>query len=344
MWWAPEAQSATAISRLPERSKAPNLQPSPEPVKTIFLIALSTPLVLAQGPLVPTGPPASSMKTLDQIEPRIPISTLPYTINDPGSYYFTKNLQFSGTTGPAILINSSNVTLDLCGFTLSSTTAVTGAGIFFGSIHNVSVTNGAIFSSNTVTITGTGAGRTWSSTHFGGFAPGINASSASACNFSHLSITGCKGFGMILGSYNIIQSVAVRFCSNDGIFTPEKGNRISDSTSSYNVQEGFDCNDGQTNADNSILTNCTAFRNGGDGIDTVEGVVTGCLAYDNGSVGIYGTRGSVMHSAAYFNKFDGIQANSGAVGFCRGLSNDIGNGGDEIIASGGNRVNNLPAP
>src|SRR5437667_49820 len=42
-----------------------------------------------QGSLTPPGPPAPSMKSLAQIEPRTPISSLPFTINAAGSYYLT---------------------------------------------------------------------------------------------------------------------------------------------------------------------------------------------------------------------------------------------------------------
>src|SRR5215207_11600534 len=46
----------------------------------------------AQGTLTPPGAPAQTMKTLDQVEPRKPISSLPFTITQPGSYYVTSNL------------------------------------------------------------------------------------------------------------------------------------------------------------------------------------------------------------------------------------------------------------
>jgi hypothetical protein len=42
---------------------------------------------LAQGSLTPPpGAPAPTMKTLDQIEARTPISSAPFTISAPGSY------------------------------------------------------------------------------------------------------------------------------------------------------------------------------------------------------------------------------------------------------------------
>jgi len=37
----------------------------------------------AQGPLTPSGAPEPTMNTLGQVEPRTPISSLPYTIDQP---------------------------------------------------------------------------------------------------------------------------------------------------------------------------------------------------------------------------------------------------------------------
>src|SRR5690349_10378629 len=75
------------------------------------------PSTFAQGSLTPPGPPAPSMKTLQQVEPRTPISSLPYTITEAGSYYLTTNLV--GTAGQnGITINAPRVSLDLMGFEL----------------------------------------------------------------------------------------------------------------------------------------------------------------------------------------------------------------------------------
>ena len=86
------------------------------------------------GPLSPpAGAPAQTMKSLDQMEPRTPLvagapgvfiatgafGTGTININASGSYYLTANLTVTGSDG--IRINSSGVTLDLCGFTITST-------------------------------------------------------------------------------------------------------------------------------------------------------------------------------------------------------------------------------
>src|SRR3569623_1854738 len=78
------------------------------------LIAFQTESAMGQGSLTPPGAPSPTMKSLDQIAPRTPLSSLPYVISQPGSYYFTTNL--SGGNG--IIIQTNNVTLDLNGFTL----------------------------------------------------------------------------------------------------------------------------------------------------------------------------------------------------------------------------------
>ncbi len=115
-----------------------------------FALALSTlnfPLstALAQGSLTPpAGAPAPVMKTLAQVEPRTPISSASFVINQPGSYYLTTNLTGTGSA-PGVTIAANDVTLDLNGFAITGP-AVVYAGVYVGSgsFTNVTVRNGTI--------------------------------------------------------------------------------------------------------------------------------------------------------------------------------------------------------
>src|SRR5437588_4797633 len=72
---------------------------------------------VAQGNLTPLNAPNPTMKSLDQIEPRTPISSLPLAITSSGSYYLTTNLTgVSGSDG--ITVTATDVTLDLNGYSL----------------------------------------------------------------------------------------------------------------------------------------------------------------------------------------------------------------------------------
>jgi hypothetical protein len=100
----------------------------------------------AQGLLTPPGAPAPTMKTLDQMEPRTPISTYGTNITAGGSYYLTANLTGASTTQDAITISADNVTIDLNGFALLNTagTGTSADGISFTSRKNVTIRNGTI--------------------------------------------------------------------------------------------------------------------------------------------------------------------------------------------------------
>ena len=86
------------------------------------------------------------MKTLDQVEPRIPISQtdFPHTISSPGSYFLTENIiATSGSNG--IRIDADHVTLDLNGFVVDGNGQNSATGVFISSgRENVAVLNGTI--------------------------------------------------------------------------------------------------------------------------------------------------------------------------------------------------------
>jgi hypothetical protein len=101
----------TAVTRITELQFQLQLPGEKKYVLTILSAAAVAAEVLAQGPLTPPGAPAPVMKTLEPIEPRIPVSSLPFTISQPGGYYLAGNLQYTAATGDAITIASNDVTL-----------------------------------------------------------------------------------------------------------------------------------------------------------------------------------------------------------------------------------------
>ena len=179
---------------------------------SILNVQLST--CFAQGSLTPPGAPAPTMKTLAQIEPRTPISSAPFTISAPGSYYLTTNLTVSG--GDAITVAADEVTLDLNGFAISSTAASpNGTGILLsGGRVNVAIYNGSIRGN----VTNNGSGVFIGS----GFDSGIYYTALIPINIrvKDLSVSGCLTFGIHLGvnqSETVVQSCTVNSAGSYGI-------------------------------------------------------------------------------------------------------------------------------
>lgn len=98
--------------------------------------------VVRAGSLEPLAPPAPTMKPLDVVEPRIPISSPDFIIDQPGAYYLTRDLNgFYGTLTVDVGFGAA-VTIDLNGFTING--AGFGNGLFVGSDAVVTIRNGAI--------------------------------------------------------------------------------------------------------------------------------------------------------------------------------------------------------
>ena len=133
--------------------------------------------LLAQGSLTPPGAPAPTMKTLDQVEPRTAITSLPIIIGQDGSYYLTKSFA-QNFSSDAITIQADNVTVDFCGFTVQQTNAT--ASIVGVCINATS----AIALRNAVVKNGTIAGFA---------AVGITCLGGRNCLIEDLHITQCAG-------------------------------------------------------------------------------------------------------------------------------------------------------
>ena len=242
----------------------------------LTLVSLSTlnpqpSTVFAQGSLTPPGAPAPTMKTLAQIEPRTPISSAPFTISEPGSYYLTTNLTVSG--GDAITIATNNVTLDLNGFTIASTAAsATGYGIFINSslissLRDLTILNGFIQGGVTVNGNGVYSGS--------GFGYGIYGYPVQNARVSGVSVSGCLYSGIYLGNGDstVVESCTVRTGGNYGIVA-----------SIIKASVAKDCGDSAISG--SQVADCRG-ESTGSSYGVIANTALNCYGYSSSGFGLY---------------------------------------------------------
>jgi parallel beta-helix repeat protein len=206
---------------------------------SVALLA-SASVLLAQGSLTPPGAPAATMKTLDQVEPRAPIpgGASAFNITAPGSYYLTGNITVPN--GHGIVIDASDVTLDLMGHTIATNATGTGDGVQVSIGHErVTILNGIAR----------------------GFTNGFSATFASASRLEKLHATGCTHIGVdggpggVLIDCEVTQMVGAVNISAVGIHAGD-GSTVSRCTVYNSV-----CNSGLKAGFASVITNCSVFSN-----------------------------------------------------------------------------------
>ena len=324
-------------------------------VLVFFLTAgLQIPAVLAQGSLTPPGAPAPMMKSLAQIEPRIPISSAPLTITNAGSYYLTTNITVS--SGNAITINSNNVTLDLMGFTISSTDpGNTGSAILLNSgpggivLQNITILNGFIRGA----VTGIGSGVYSGSGFSYGIARGFGFAPENV-RITGISISGCASYGIYLnsGGSTVVESCTVRTVGYAGINAAIVKNSSAEDCGSYAIiatqvsdclgetsgnnttaisaqtAQNCTCSGGGIGLSTTTANNCVCYFCGTGIITTSGGTLTGCSATSCFNTGINAGSYSILENcAAYGNFTNGIVAGQGCtVRHCTASVNGLSSG------------------
>jgi parallel beta-helix repeat protein len=280
-------------------------------------LLLSTQLTIAQGSLTPPGAPAPTMKTLAQIEPRTPISSLPFNIKQPGSYYLTTNLM---ANPGGIIIWTNGVTLDLMGFELSGEGGSSvGIGLL-ANVDNISIRNGIVT---------------------GWLYDGINIGSSTNCLIEDLRVSRNGGHGLVVGDASMVSRCVVSANRGDGIVGGQ-GCSVLNSTAYTNGTNGIRIRAA------GVVRNCGVLHNGRYGLMAEQNsMVSDCSAGYNGSVGIHvGAGGTVTSCSAYANKGHGITDNTGTYGIpglsvvnCTATYND----GDGVYLNNGSAVKNCLA-
>jgi len=270
-----------------------------------LLVFVSVLNAFAQGPLVPPGAPAPMMKTLDQVEPRTPISSAGYVISQSGSYYVTTNLTAtSGQTG--ITVNADDVTIDLNGFTLTYNdgSGEGEQGIYQKNIfRNLTVLNGSIIDWPEPVIAGTACHirnvRQTSKSHPNGITVGDD-SRISDCLID-------SGFGITTGARSTISGCVV----NGGIIAGDRST-ISCCIAGIVTEGANNC--AIRAGAGSTVNNCVA-RGGSSGAIVVGfgSTIKACSALSGEAVAINAGSGSTISDCTVRQNtfYDGINGGSG---------------------------------
>jgi len=255
------------------------------------------------GSLTPPGPPAPSMKPLDEVEARVPISALPFSVTTPGSYYLTRSL--TAVVGNGITVTASPVTIDLNGFTLD------GAG-FGGTGISSNVTGGSLAVAH-------GFIRRWIT--------GISVTQPGLQRLDDVTVEACSGTGANLAVAQV-RGCQFVFNGGDGLASGYV-TEVRDSLASDNQGTGLNLT-----GPVSRVENCTAYSNHAGGIRVgFSGTVRHSVASLNAGFGIsISNRTYIAENEVYGNTGDGIVTESS--GECRIE-------GNSLMSNGGYGINSL---
>ena len=252
-------------------------------------MALAAATTFAQGPLLPPGAPGPTMRSLDQVEPRSPITNLPFTITAAGSYFITGNL--TGTTSSAgILVDADNVAIDLMGFTLQGLPDALDGIRVLNARNGITVRNGSVndWGQEGIDLIHDGNGK--------------------GSGVEDVYVLGNIGAGLRANDNALVARVTARYNGGAGISAGQNA-IIRECTARENGSTGI------AGSFNNVIENNTAQGNGGNGITSGAGsTVAGNVSRANTGNGIFANSGSrVTGNTVSTNGSSGIGVQSFSV-------------------------------
>jgi len=220
---------------------------------------------------------------------QIDIATLPYTINQSGSYIVTNNLTLLTQDTYGITIVVDNVTIDLNGHTLTGAgkaVGATGSGIYVSSTYyNIAIRNGTV--------------RDWRQN-------GVDGGAYNS-QFKNLRCYNNGGNGIYAGIGSLVKE---NNCTNNAYAGVDAGtgSTVSQNTCYFNYYDGIYTGEGCT------INGNTSNQNGSDGIGaSMDSSLRGNTCRDNGDDGIIAGSGStIIENTCYSNEQNGIYAYEGS--------------------------------
>ncbi|HVZ93645.1 MAG TPA: right-handed parallel beta-helix repeat-containing protein [Phycisphaerales bacterium] len=309
----------------------------------VALLASSAALAGDLNP--PLGVISPTMKDLQTVEPRTPISnaTTPgdadstFSITAPGSYYLTGNV-VGASAKNGIKIAATGVTLDLNGFSLIGVPGSLDGVRVAIAVYGITIRNGVIRdwgSDGIDALTGSNVPIIVESVHARQNAVnGIGAGAASIIR--QCLATNNTGDGIVAGHSSIVSSCQCTSNSGDGISSGPNAT-ITHCTSVSSLEHGFNVND------NCTLTACTASSNQFNGIAATVGcTIMDCTTNSNALHGISASLGAnVQRCTSFRNTQDGIRATTGAFiahNNCYENGSGVASGAGVHTTGGDNRI------
>jgi hypothetical protein len=252
----------------------------------------------------------------------------PVTLDSPGHYVLTSNLELPDANTHGVLLTASNITLDLNGFSIACSACAGAGGSGHGITSDPGVTDATVRNGTVRDLGGSGVSLSGQRTRvegvraFGNRGQGIRGGQNARVERSIVFLNFAGGISV--SAHSVVKECLAASNAGEGIETT-MGGVVERNVSSDNAGDGF-----QTDLGSVLTANVSSF-NGGFGINAYNSSVTHNATVQNVNAGIFAEDSSVMANVSTSNAA-ALQAPSATTGYGNNLFS--GNGFGAQVSGG----------